>query len=144
MGCNTLGNNRLPPGLTFFFRWKKKKLKLICWTKYLTVRRKSCIFGTFRRRWTQDEKSVKTFFFLHTFWFWFCWRTTNWVTATLFYRWVQLIKSWTQISNAVKNIYFPMTQVTFLEFPHWDLSKSKEIKQSSNALKSYWNQILFL
>ena len=37
-----------------------------------------------------------------------------------------------------------MTQVTFLEFPHWDLFKSKEIKQLSDAYKSYWNQILFL
>ena len=35
-----------------------------------------------------------------------------------YYGWVQLTICRTQISNAVKNIYFPMTQVTFLEFPH--------------------------
>ena len=44
------------------------------------------------------------------------------------YGWVQFKDIWTQKSIAAKNIYFPMTQITFLEFPHWDLSKSEETK----------------
>ena len=31
------------------------------------------------------------------------------------------------------------TQVTFLESPHWDLSKSNATKQLRNANKSCWN-----
>jgi hypothetical protein len=70
-----------------------------------------------------------------------CWRNrlVGLQLGKMLYGWVQLIICRTQISNAAKNIYFPMTQVTFLEFPHWDLSKSNATKQLRNANKSCWN-----
>ena len=76
MGSLTPENIDSPLGLRFFSGWKKKKIKNISWVEYLTVRRKKCIFGTFRLRqikipisqeknvWEQGKHDVPNTLFL--------------------------------------------------------------------------------
>ena len=80
MGSLTPDNIDSPLGLRFFSGWKKKKFKTFFRIEYLTVRRKKCIFGTFRSRqkkipiyqeknvWEQGKHDVPNTLFLVKKW----------------------------------------------------------------------------